>query len=508
MLNQIKKINILATLPALVLLVLTACSVPASPPAGQTAIAEPAASPQATGAATTAPATVSPTSAPTTLPTTVPSTTALTQVAGMTLTDATGRTITLDKVPERIISLAPSNTEIVCALSACDKLVGIDQFSDFPAQVKEFPKVSDGFNPNYEQIVAAKPDLVLVAAISSPDVVKKLDELKLPALVIGDVNSSFDSVKRDIQLVGKALGIDAQATDVVAGINKKLADVKTKVATATAKPRVFWELDATDPAKPFTPGPGTFINEIITLAGGENIAAAATSPYVQINAEEVIRSNPEVIILSDAAYGVPPESIGKRPGWDVITAVKNNRVFPIDDNLVSRPGPRVADGFEAAAKLIHPELFQAAASRTTFSDPFAYCGAVGDANTPGANYTGERVPQGVIDGLLKALGNPSTPKDVFVQGTFWRCMGGNVYACNVGANIPCDSKADTVKTPTQGETEYCQQNPNAEFIPAFVTGHATIYEWACKNGIAEITKQLLEVDAQGYPKQFWYEISK
>jgi iron complex transport system substrate-binding protein len=277
--------------------------------------------------------------------------------AGITLTDAAGRTVTLPGAPARILSLAPSNTEIVCALGACDKLIGRDQFSDYPEQVKSVPVLSDGFNPNYEQIVAAKPDLVLVAAIFSPDTIKKLDELKLPMVVVGAENSSFDTIKQDIQLVGKALGAEAKATELIAGMDAKFTSVKTKVAQAKTKPRVFWELDATDPAKPYTPGPGTFVDEIITLAGGENIAAKANSPYVQISAEEVIQANPEVIIMSDAAYGIAPESVGKRPGWDVIDAVKKNQVHPIDDNLVSRPGPRVVEGLEAAAKLIHPELF-------------------------------------------------------------------------------------------------------------------------------------------------------
>ncbi len=292
-------------------------------------------------------------------PTAIPPqpTLARTPLAEIALTDAAGRSVKLKGVPTRIVSLAPSNTEIVCALGACDKLVGIDQFSDFPAQVKALPKLSDGFNPNYEQIVAAKPDLVLIAAISSPDVVKKFDELQVPTVMIGAVNSSFESVKNDIQLVGKALGAEAQAAQVNTDMDKKLADLKTKLATAKTKPRVFWELDATDPAKPFTPGPGTFVHEIITLAAGQNIAGNADSPYVQINAEEIIKANPEVIIMSDAAYGVAPESVGKRPGWDVIDAVKKKQVFPIDDNLVSRPGPRVLEGLEAAAKLIHPELF-------------------------------------------------------------------------------------------------------------------------------------------------------
>lgn len=347
-----KQFNILMLLLAAVL-TLSACAAaptPVPPTAAPTAVP--------TIAPTAAPPTAVPTAAPTAIPPTAVPTTAPTGApAGITLTDGMGRSVTLASVPSRIISLAPSNTEIVCALNKCDSLIGRDQFSDFPESVKTLPVLSDGFNPNYEQIVAAKPDLILIASISSPDVVKKLDELKLPTLVIGDVSSSYDSVKRDIQLVGKALGADAQATQVIAGMDKKLADVQAKIAGAKTKPRVFWELDATDPSKPYTPGPATFIDEIIKLAGGENIAANATSPYVQINAEEVIKDNPEIIILSDAAYGVPPESVGKRPGWDGIAAVKANHVYPIDDNLVSRPGPRVVDGLEAAAKLIHPELF-------------------------------------------------------------------------------------------------------------------------------------------------------
>lgn len=298
-------------------------------------------------------ANVQPTVAPAQLPTVAPTSAA----SGITVTDSAGRTLTLSTPPARIVSLAPSTTEIVCAVGACDKLVGVDSFSDFPEQVKNAPKLSDGFNPNYEQIVAAKPDLVLVAGITSPEVVKKLDELKLPLLVVGAEKTTFDSIFNEIKMVGAAVGNPAQADAVVAAMLKKISEVETKIAVSSSKPRVFWELDATDPAKPFTPGPGSFVDEIIARAGGFNIAANASSPYPQLNVEEIIQANPQIIILSDAAYGVAPESVGKRPGWDVIEAVKKNKVFPIDDNLVSRPGPRVADGLEAAAKLIHPELF-------------------------------------------------------------------------------------------------------------------------------------------------------
>ncbi|HZQ07747.1 MAG TPA: ABC transporter substrate-binding protein [Anaerolineae bacterium] len=446
--------------------------------------------------------TTAPTSAPTSAPTAAPTT----ATAGVTITDSAGRKLTLANIPARIVSLAPSTTEIVCALNACDKLIGVDTFSDFPAQVKSLPKLSNGFDPNYEQIVAVKPDLILAAGITSPDVIKKMEDLQLPVLVVGEENASFDTIKNDIALVGMALGSEDQAKQVNASIDQKIADVKAKVAQATTKPRVFWELDATDPAKPYTPGPGSFINQIIEVTGGENVASRATSPYPQLSAEEIIQANPQVIILSDAAYGVAPESVGKRPGWDVIDAVKNNRVYPIDDNLVSRPGPRVAEGVEAAAKLIHPELFTATSSGQTFTDPFAYCSAVGNADTPSAPYVGDKVPKAVVDGLRQAMGGVGTPDDVFLQGTFWRCMGGKVYACNVGANIPCDSKADTNKTPMQAMNDYCKQNPNTDFIPAVVTGHSTVYEWKCQNGAAQVGKQLLDVDAQGYPAQFWYEI--
>lgn len=302
--------------------------------------------------------TVAPAQLPTTAPAQPPAAVAPSPTApGITVTDSAGRTVTLATTPARIVSLAPSTTEIVCAVGACDKLAGVDQFSDFPEQAKHAPKLSDGFNPNYEQLVAAKPDLVLVAGITSPDVIKKIQELNLPMLVVGAEKTTFDSIESEIKMVGTAVGNPDKAEAVIAEMKTKIAGIEQKIARAKTKPRVFWELDATDPAKPFTPGPGSFVDEIITRAGGANAAHNASSPYPQLSAEEIIKENPQIVILSDAAYGVAPDSVGKRPGWDVIEAVKTGKVFPIDDNLVSRPGPRVADGLEAAAKLIHPELF-------------------------------------------------------------------------------------------------------------------------------------------------------
>ncbi len=289
-------------------------------------------------------------------PTPVPPTAAPTP-SSVTVTDDANRSVTIVGVPQRIVSLAPSTTEIAFALGLGSRVVAVDSFSDYPSGVKSLSQVTT--SPlNFEQVVSFKPDLVLAAGLQSPDDIKKLEDLKLTVLVVGSANTTFDSVYADIALVGQATKTSAQAQSVTDAMRQKVQAVEAKIANAKTKPRVYWELDSTDPSKPYVPGPGSFINDIITMDGGVNVAANVKSPYAQVNAEEIISANPQIIILSDAAYGTTVESVKTRPGWSVIDAVKNNKIFPIDDNLVSRPGPRIVDGLEAAAKLIHPEVFQ------------------------------------------------------------------------------------------------------------------------------------------------------
>jgi len=121
---------------------------------------------------------------------------------------------------------------------------------------------------------------------------------------------------------------------------------------------VFYEIDATDPAKPYTYGPGTFGDLLIARAGGSNIGGELTDAYPQISLEQIVVSNPSIILLGDSMYGVSAESVTVRPGWETIAAVKSSQIFPIDDNLISRPGPRLVEGLEVLAKLLHPGLFQ------------------------------------------------------------------------------------------------------------------------------------------------------
>lgn len=144
----------------------------------------------------------------------------------------------------------------------------------------------------------------------------------------------------------------------------------------------------------------------------------------------------------------------------------------------------------------------------TYTEPFAYCAAVGTIDAPDARYTGPQIPDEVINGFKKAAGLEAStePMDMFKKTTIWRCMDGKVYACNFGANLPCSSKANTDKTPTQAMNDYCTTNPSSEFIPMSVTGHSTIYSWHCINGSPELLDQIEKVDKAGYLEQIWYVI--
>jgi iron complex transport system substrate-binding protein len=330
--------QVLFTLALILALSITSCA-----PAATPALAP-------TTALTLAPTPVPPT------PTAVPPTAA---PMAISVTDVAGRKVTLAGIPQRIISLAPSNTEILFALDLGPKVVAVDDFSDYPVEAKALPKIGGSSGKyNFEQIVALKPDLILAAEITSPEAIQKLQDLKLTVAVVSVTKTSFDSILNDITLVGQMTGQVDQAKRVTSAMRQKMDAIKSKVATAKTQPRVYWELDASDPAKPFTVGPGNFVNDLITLAGGVNVFGTASQPYPQISIEQVVAANPQVIILSDAAYGITVESVLKRSGWGNIDAVQKKQVFPIDSNLTNRPGPRIVDGFEAVAKLIHPELFK------------------------------------------------------------------------------------------------------------------------------------------------------
>ena len=273
----------------------------------------------------------------------------------VSVVDDAGRTVEIVKNPQRLVSLAPSNTEILFALGLGDKVVGVTDFCDYPEEAKAIEQVGTYFEPNIEMIFSLSPDLVL-AIPDVPEVVAKLEELGIPALILDP--SDLEGILADIQLVGQATGAETEAEALVSELRGRIAVVTEKAGEAKERVRVFCEIDATDPSKPWASGPGSFMDAMIRLSGGTNVAAGADSPWPQLSAEEIIAKDPDIIILADSEYGVTAESVGERPGWDVITAVKEGAIYDIDDDLISRPGPRIVDGLETVAKIIHPELFE------------------------------------------------------------------------------------------------------------------------------------------------------
>ncbi len=294
--------------------------------------------------------------APASTPTEAPASVATEQSPAITLTDGLGRTVILKEAAKRVVSLAPSKTEILFAVGAAEQVVGRDEFSDYPEASKAIESVGGSMGEySVEAIVALKPDLVLAAEINSPELVKQLEDLGLTVYYLKNP-ASFEELYINFEIVAQLTGEDP--TKLTDSLKSRVDAVDEKILTLSTRPSVFYEIDATDPAKPYTYGPGTFGDLLITRAGGFNIGSELTDPYPQLSLEQIVVENPSIIVLGDSMWGVTPESVLERAGWESIEAVKSEHIFPIDDNLISRPGPRLVDGLEALAKILHPDVFK------------------------------------------------------------------------------------------------------------------------------------------------------
>jgi len=265
------------------------------------------------------------------------------------VTDFQGRSVAISKRPERIVSIGPSNTEFLFALGAGDRVVGDDDFSDEPAAAKTKEHVG-GVKVNLEKVVALKPDLIITVKFSD-GTIEALSQTSAAVLVV-DPQAAAD-VARSATLIGQAVGADG--TKLAGDIQKQLDAVKAKTDGAS-KLKVFHEVDASDPAKIYTVGPGSFIDDLIKIAGGANVFATAKTAYPTVSGEQIISTDPDVIVLGDSLYGTSIDSIATRPGWATLSAVKNKRVYA-GLSVFSRPGPRLGEAALAYAKLVHPELF-------------------------------------------------------------------------------------------------------------------------------------------------------
>lgn len=289
----------------------------------------------------------------------VPATEASTEtVTGgpMTLTDGLGREVTLAAPAQRIVTLAPSLTEFVFAVGAGEQLVGRDELSDFPAEAADIVSIGSAYGGlNTEVVLALEPDLVLAAEINTPEQVNELEGLGLTVYYLANV-LTYEDLYGHVQLFGKITGHEEEAATLADSLKMRVEAVNSAVANVTEKPTVFYEIDGSDPSKPWTTGPGTFMDTMISMAGGENIGGVLSDPFVQISAEEIVAQDPDIILLGDTLYGVTIESIAERTGWANLTAVKEGKIFAFDDNLASRPGPRMVDGLEQLVKVLHPDL--------------------------------------------------------------------------------------------------------------------------------------------------------
>ena len=279
----------------------------------------------------------------------------------VTLTDDAGRDLVLDEEPMRIVSLAPSNTEIVCALEACDRLVGVTDFDDYPPEVSDVPDVVVAASVDVELVVAAEPDLVLAAGneLTPTAVIEQLDGLGLPVLVL--YPETLDAVYADIQLIGAALGRGPAASELVASMQGRVTDVVEAVEGA-ARPLTLYEVFHAE-GTTYTAGDGSFLASLLDLAGATPLTGDAQGV---IDAEALVAADPELVLLGTASYDpslsdpeVALETVRARAGWSDLSAVRDGAVIPyLDDITTTRPGPRIVDGLEALARAIHPDRFE------------------------------------------------------------------------------------------------------------------------------------------------------
>ncbi len=275
----------------------------------------------------------------------------------VTVTDVLGRNVTVPSLPDRIISLAPSNTEVLFAVGAGNLVVGVTSYDNYPPETLTRDKVG-GFYANsisVEKIVNLKPALVFSAGKAQVSLIPLLEQAGIRVVALDP--STFEEVYDNIALVGRLTGHSEEADRVVAQMKDRVAAIREKTASVPKEKRatVFYEV-WNEPL--MTAGPSTFIGQMIDLAGGVNIFSDVTTQYPQVSTEEVIMRNPSVILGPDT-HGdkLTPEQVAQRPGWGQIDAVKNGNVHLVNGDIVSRPGPRLADALEAIAKAIYPNLF-------------------------------------------------------------------------------------------------------------------------------------------------------
>ena len=274
--------------------------------------------------------------------------------AAKTITDQLGRHVTVPDKPQRVVSLAPSITEIVFALDRGHRLQGVTTYSDFPPEALKLPKVGSYVHLDLEKIVALKPDLCIAIKDGNPRVIaKRLESLKIPVYAVDPVN--LKTIMKTVLDIGKLLNADDQAYELVQNMDLRIQKVKSLAAKTTHCPKVFFQIGVSPIV---SVGTQTFIHELINIAGGTNLAAGPI-PYPRFSREKVLALSPEVIIITSMARSAVFEKVkAEWEKWPNMPAVRNQRIYIEDSNFFDRPTPRLVDGLELLIRLIHPELVE------------------------------------------------------------------------------------------------------------------------------------------------------
>ena len=273
----------------------------------------------------------------------------------LTIKDDSGTEVTIPAKPQRIISFVPSSTETLFALGLEGSVVGVTKWDDYPQDVQQKVEYvfDDAMNPNVEQILKLNPDLIILGS-QDAQTVEALRQLGIP--VVKYDPQSLEATYQTIESFGVITDTSVQAQEIVTGMRTKEAAIEEKVATVKEEDRIRVWIEVSEDL--YTPGQGTFMDELVTKAGGVNIAHDVQG-WAQFSSEQVVAQDPQVIFTTYGYYiQGAPDKVKARSGWGNIDAVKNNRVYDLDSNLVNRPGPRIIDGMESMAKQLYPELFK------------------------------------------------------------------------------------------------------------------------------------------------------
>jgi len=273
----------------------------------------------------------------------------------LTLTDAIGNEITVEKAPATIVSMIPSNTEILFELGLADEVVGVSDFDDYPAEVLKKEKIG-GQEFSVEKIVSLNPEIVFAHESGLGMGVEGLQQIRdagIPVFVVKNA-ANFDETYTTIETIGKATGKTVEAEKIISDMKAKVEEVIAKTANVENKKTVLFE---TSPAPHiYTPGKNTFMDQMLAMINAENIAADQED-WFEIASEDIVNRNPDVIIVSYDFVETAVADVYARPGFDSITAIQEEAVVQVDENITSRTGPRLADGLEELAKAIYPEAF-------------------------------------------------------------------------------------------------------------------------------------------------------